>query len=309
MPNVLDPAPMRALARRAARKIADGRIAERFERLAFRRLLEEPRNFRPARGDEIEFGPDWARAAWARGETISVFNPNRAIANRLHVVARRLAHTCEVAHGLTADYPICAAHISAARRFLDKFDRVSFDAAAIKALHYSRLRAECEANRDATEVCPPKTIPATMGRFWERVPSVAKLQSAGREFHNCLAASSRASSYAAMLRRGIAQFWVLRDRDGAGLVVAMASLLKEAEFIEVKGPRNARINLDHPDLALLGAAIGASAHTQPPSPPPQLPPPVASAMALPRSRSAEIELIQARLRLVSLLRTPLRRRA
>ena len=255
-------------------------------------------------------GPDWARAAHARGETVSVFKPNRALANRLHVVARRLAHTCEVAHGLTADYPICAAHISAAQRFLDKFDRVSFDTAAIKALHYSRLRAEWEANLDAVEVCPPRTIPATMDRVWERVPSVSKLQSTGREFHNCLAASSRASSYAAMLRRGIAQFWVLRAPDGAGLVVAMASLLKEAEFIEVKGPRNSRVNLDHPDLVLLGAAIGVAARTPPPpSPPPPLLPPCASAMALPNSRSVEIDLIQARLLLVRLLRTPLRRRA
>lgn len=309
MPNVLDAAPLRALARRAARKIADRRISERFERLAFRRLLDEPRNFRPARDDEIALGPDWARAAHARGETVSVFKPNRALANRLHVVARRLAHTCEVAHGLTADYPICAAHISAAQRFLDKFDRVSFDTAAIKALHYSRLRAEWEANQDAVEVCPQQTIAATMGRSWERVPSVARLQATGREFHNCLAASSRASSYAAMLRRGIAQFWVLRGPDGAGLVVAMASLLKDAEFIEVKGPRNARINLGHPDLALLGAAIGVAAR---PPPPPTPPPPLPQFISAPtRSalRGAEIDLIQARLRLVSLLRTPLRRRA
>lgn len=311
MPNVLDAAPMRALARRAARKIADGAVAERFERLAFRRLLDEPRNFRPARGDEIAMGPDWARAAHARGETISVFHPNRAAANRLHTVARRLAHTCEIALGPTADYPICAAHISAARRFLNKFDRVSFDTAAVKALHYSRLRAEWEANRDAVEVCPPQTIPATVGRYWERAPSVARLRATGREFHNCLAAVGRpTSSYAAMLRHGIVQFWVLHAPDGSGLVVAMASLLEEVEFIEVKGPRNSRINLDHPDLALLGAAIGIAARASPPPlPPPSLPPPHTRAIALPSTRSAEIELIQARLRLVRLLRTPLRRRA
>ena len=304
MPNVLDAAPMRALARRAARKIADRRIAERFEELAFRRLLDEPRNFRLARSDEIESGPDWARAAYARGDTISVFKPHRAFANRLHVVARRLAHTCEVAHGLTADYPICAAHISAARRFLEKFDRVSFDAAAVKALHYSRLRAEWEANQDAVEVCPPRTVAATMGRTWERIPSVARLQAAGREFHNCLADAGRSSSYTAMLRRGLAQFWVLRAPDGAGLVVAMASLLKEPEFIEVKGPRNSRVNVDHPDLVLLGRAIGVQPRA--PSPPPPFPPP---AMALPAPRDIELELANARFGLLRLLRTPLRRRA
>lgn len=312
MPNVLDREPMRALARRASGKITDEKIAQRFERLAFRHLLEDPRNFRPARQDEIEAAPDWARAALARGEDICVFQLNRSAANRVHTVARRLAHTCEIAHATLADNQGYAAEFCAARRFLAKFDRVCFDAAAVKALYYSRLRGALCANQDATEVCERQTLPASMGRSWERVVSVAQLRKTGREFHNCLAQAVRSSSYAAMLRGGIAQFWVLRGSDGAGLAVAMASLLRMAEFHEVKGPRNARINLDHPDLVLLGRAIGIGRYNPRPRPPPPPTPPPTSAAALTRPAprgGSEIDLMRERLRLLHLLRAPLRRQA
>src|SRR5215470_17167830 len=82
MPNVLDAEPMRAFAGRVGGKIADEQIATRYQRMAFDRLLEDPRNFRPARPEELQTAPDWVGKALARGEQISVFRVNRSAAAR-----------------------------------------------------------------------------------------------------------------------------------------------------------------------------------------------------------------------------------
>ena len=57
MPNVLDAEPMRAFARRAAGKIADKKIRERYEKMVFDRLMADSRNFRPALQAEIDEAP------------------------------------------------------------------------------------------------------------------------------------------------------------------------------------------------------------------------------------------------------------
>ena len=76
MPNVLDAEPMHAFTRRVARLIRAPAIAERFQRLVFARLLDDPRHFRPASDAEIAVGPGWARAAHARGNEVSLFKPH-----------------------------------------------------------------------------------------------------------------------------------------------------------------------------------------------------------------------------------------
>lgn len=307
MPNVLDAEPIRAFARHAAKPITDENVAARFARLAFERLLGDPRNFRPASPAELALGPAWALQARARGDEISIFKLNRAAAARLRTIARRLAETCKVAAADTAARPRDLAAIAAARVFLNKFDRANFDIAARKALFFSRVLAGWELERDAEPVCPAQEIKATKGGVWARLRSVAELRAVGGEFHNCLARVTRVSSYASMLRRGLAQFWVLRDRDGAGLIVAMAPTPKEMGFSEVKGPRNAAVNREHPDLLILADALGMRP-LDPPLPP-TLPP---STISLARTflySAEETELAQTRLRLLLELSSPRRRRA
>jgi hypothetical protein len=257
MPNVIDIQPMQAMTRKIAAALKKNElIAARFQKLAFDWLLRAPGNFRPALASEILNGPLWAHAVYAQGEIVSVFQPLRNASLRLRTVARRLADTCEIAEGPLSGDPSHDAPVLEARRFLAKFDRVNFDTAARKALRFSRLYEQMQADRDAAELCPPQTVAASEGAFWERLTSIAGVRKVGREFNNCLASSTRSSSYVALLRRGAAQFWVLRDIDGAGLIVAMATTGKDPCFSEVKGPRNVSVNRDHPDLCLLAAALG-----------------------------------------------------
>lgn len=271
MPNVLDIEPMRAFVRRISAAITIAKVAARFERLALDRLRHDPRNFRPARPSELAAGPCWVDAALARGEEISVFAPHRGVAARLRTVARRLADTCEIAATDLHKRSKNAASIGEARAFLDKIERVNFDIAARKSLRFSRLHLSALAERDHEPVCPAGEIPATAGRTWRRVTSLAALRAVGREFRNCLARTARSGgSYGDVLLHGEAQFWVLREADAAGLIVAMASVHSPQRFTEVRGPGNARISPEDPDIVCLSEALGMRP-CDPPPPPPSAP--------------------------------------
>jgi hypothetical protein len=268
MPNVLDIDPLRALAKRASARIGDQTIAKRYERLAIDRLLKNPLCFRPARERDLAAAPAWAQAAHARGEIVSVYRPNSGMAARLHTVARRIVDTYRLAAMDQDAKPDQADTIKDARRFLAKFGHMNFNAVARKALGFSQALASWEGDLDATEVCPAQSIVLLGGRIWHRVTSVAELRAIGREFSNCLTRTSRLAGYGAMLARGHAQFWVLRDVHGQGLIIACANAPLATQFIEVKGPRNTPVHPDHADLARLGIAIGV--RPTPPTPP--LPP-------------------------------------
>ncbi len=259
MVNVLDVEPVRAMAHRAAAVLEDQAIAARFQKLAFEHLLADPRNFRAGLTVEIESGPDWARAASLRGEEISVFAPPRGALVRLRAKAQRLANTCALA-GCEASGELLRYKgvIAEARRFLAKFDRTNLAVACRRALQFSRALEQWQADRDSAEFYPAQTIAATEGRSWFNAPSIAALRQIGREFRNCLATSARSSSYVALLRRGRAQIWVLRDAEAAGLIVVLAPTEKGGSLNEVKGPRNVAVSPEHPDLLLLADALGLS---------------------------------------------------
>jgi hypothetical protein len=272
MPNVLDAEPMRALARRAASKIKAPRVAARFAQLAFARLLADPNNFRPATPEDLRCAPDWVGNALSRGEEISVFRPNRAASARLHTVARRLAETCALTETDPGACPEDARSIEAARRFLDSIERSSFEVTARKALYYSRIELDRRDSRSREPLCPAQEHPATQGRTWRRITSFAELRAVGREFRNCLAKASSSGAYGAALRTGSGQFWVLRQDNGAGMIVAMAAVAARAHFLEVRGPNNAIIPADNADLARLAAALGMTSPEKPQPPTVPTPP-------------------------------------
>ena len=98
--------------------------------------------------------------------------------------------------------------------------------------------------------------PECPGRTWHRIVSLAELWQVGREFHNCLARTSRyIGAYGRRLRDGDAQFWVLRDQTGRGLIVVMVCML-EKRMSEARLPRNGGVHPDDPDLVRLGEAKG-----------------------------------------------------
>src|SRR5690606_614224 len=97
------------------------------------------------------------------------------------------------------------------------------------------------------------------------------------EFNNCLARTTRDSAYGSQLKRGAAQFWVLRDMQGKGLIVAMAPAPLATHFLEVKGPNNTPVRADDADLLQLGTLIGVRPRA--PEPPPRPPTPSASLAA------------------------------
>ncbi|MEQ1618279.1 MAG: hypothetical protein ABL883_08045 [Terricaulis sp.] len=261
MPNVLDVAPVRMFAARAAALIPNPSVAERYEKLTFARMLADERNFRAATLWDMKRAPSWAQDAHARGELLSVFRLHPGAAGRVRTIARRIARACSLAALDPVQFETHLAAIAAAGVFLDKFARADFDTASRKALILSRLYAIVED--DLVCETPAVEVPGTDGRLWRRVRSVSELRQTGREFHNCLARTPRHASYGAMITRNTAQFWVLRDAAGLGLVIALARLSDPARFTEVRGPRNAPVAHDNQDLALLASALGIA----PPSPP------------------------------------------
>ncbi|MEZ5959394.1 MAG: hypothetical protein R3C30_03065 [Hyphomonadaceae bacterium] len=277
MPNVIDINPLRALAKRASERIGDRAVAQRFEKIAFDRMLKDPRNFRPARKHDLDNAPEWAREAKANGEELSVYRANGALAARLHTVARRIGDACVVAMTAESKRPDDAAAIREAREFIAKFGRVNFDTAARKAIAFSRVLACWKEQDDALSVCDAQSLVLLGGRIWHRVTSVTELRRIGIEFHNCLARTTRESAYGSQLARGAAQFWVLRDLRGSGLIVAMAPAPLATHFLEVKGMNNVPIRSDDEDLLQLGVLLGV----RPRTPEPPLPPsPAAAASAL-----------------------------
>ena len=94
-----------------------------------------------------------------------------------------------------------------------------------------------------------------------------------------LARTTRDSAYGNQLARGTAQFWVLRDMAGDGLIVAMAPAPLATHFLEVKGPNNVAIRSDNSDLMQLGVLIGVRPRTPEPPPPPSGPLSLAATMA------------------------------
>ena len=265
MPNVLDITPLNALTMRASRRINDAAIAKRYQKLAADRVLRNPRSFRPATPPELSVAPAWVKTAIERGETISVFRSNAAMAARLYTVARLINDAVRIAAMDSANEPERATTIEDARRFLATFARANFDDAARKATALARALASWEGNADTTQVCEDQSLVLLNGRIWRRVTSIAALRKVGREFANCLARTSRTSNYGAMLARGTAQFWVLRDLEGVGHIVACAPAPLAMRFTEVKGRRNAPVSPEHPDLVQLGIVLGV--RPSPPLPP------------------------------------------
>jgi hypothetical protein len=260
MPNVLNEATLRAFAQRVALKIPDERVRARFACLAFRRLHSEARNFRPATGADIECGPEWARAAAARGDQLVVFAVNRGAAQILHNLARRLAVTCklaEVAHG----GPGVVAAAAQARSFLARFDRVSFDFAALRGRQFAHIVSALADSRDAEPLCAPAALPATHGRCWRRVVSLSELRAIGHEFRNCLARLEADSTYASLFVQERVQYWLLRGPKGDGRMLAMVGLEGPARFMDVRGRRNAPVRPRNPDLACLASALFLPAWT------------------------------------------------
>ena len=264
MTNVLDAEPARAFARRAGAKIEDERVRARFERLAFERLLQDSRNFRPATDAELSAAPLWAQYVAARGEPIAAFKLNRSISVRMHNIARRLAATCAFAGADPARHRHVAHVIADARAFLAKIDRANFEVIARKAQRFAHAHARLDEDGDFDQVCPPGLAPSFGGRSWRRVTSVAELRAIGRRFHNCLARPRNGAHHAAMLRMGLRQYWLLRDSEGVGCVLAMADAPEATHFIEVRGPRNTQARGYAADLARLAKAIGMPPEDPPP---------------------------------------------
>ena len=277
--NVIDVNPLRALAKRASDRIPNRELAQRFEKIAFDRLVKDARNFRAARQSDIDIAPAWAREAHARGEELSVYRSNGALAARVHTVARRIAEAHDVAQTEITKRPDDAAAIAEAVEFIAKFSRMNFDTAARKALTFSRVYQNWKDQDDALSVCDAQSLVLLGGRIWHRITSVIDLRKVGGEFRNCLARTTRDSAYGSQLARGSAQFWVLRDMQGAGLIVAMAPAPLATHFLEVKGPNNVAIRSDNAELAQLGVLIGVRPRTPEPQPPPSGPASLAATLA------------------------------
>lgn len=263
MHNVLDAEPVRQAARRVAKKVQVEKVARRLEKVAFERLLADPNNFRLADDAELDAAPAWARRAEKRGEQLYVCALSRGAILAMHRVARELSLTCALAAMAPAPTAEDGRLIEAAREFLHKIDRAGFDLIARKARmfagQYERLAAV------AHPLCEPGQVGATEHRTWRRITTLAELRTLGRELTNCLARTTETSAYGGKLKNGQAQFWALRDQRGVALMAAMAPVGEAHDFSEVKGPRNAPVSRNNPDLKCLAKAILSNGDVPPAS--------------------------------------------
>lgn len=261
--NILDAAPIDAMARRMAAKIPLEGPAARIARLIFEYLSADLRNFRNATAVELLTAEPWARREIAAGRPVLVFASNRASAARVRRFAEAVRDTCAEVDHLTALEPITPREEElkrAAADFIAKLDRASFETIELKARMFARgYTRRQEDKRAARRLCADEEVFSSPGRVWRRITSVADLWGVGKEFGNCLTRASRhGGGFSRRMTEGDAQFWVLRDQNGKGLMVVMIYML-ERRIAEARGPRNAPVFADDPDLAALARAKGFKA--------------------------------------------------
>jgi hypothetical protein len=220
-------------------------------------LFNDVRNFRPAKPNELANGGDWIYRALIEGAEISVFAPSATLKRQLARVARNLADACAEAEEFSTRAPREPSHAAAVREFIAKIERVSFAIVAIKARRFAAARrVRIKDAEFSTKLCAPAIVFASSNRQWRRLISVGEMRSAGREFHNCLAqANVHGRIYGERMQQGRVEFWVLRKACGEGLMIAVADVVEKI-IGDVRGPCNAPIPSDDPDLMCLIRARG-----------------------------------------------------
>ncbi|GAN00270.1 hypothetical protein U91I_03935 [alpha proteobacterium U9-1i] len=261
--EVVDIAPVAECARRLADKIAcNPAVAAHYQKRAHQQLLADPRNFRSAAPEDLEAAPAWAKDKAESGAPLHVFAPSRASLARLRRVARQLQETCAEAIYLDA---LPRAQLSSrdaeildmAQEFIAKIQRPDFAALEAKSKYFALERkARMDFARAHDPICEKEHVYAGPSRRWHRIRSVAEMWAVGEEFNNCMArTSSQAPGFARDLRNGAAHFFVLRNRAKRGLMVAVGYPAR-AQIDDIRGPDNAHVASDDPNLTMLCAARG-----------------------------------------------------
>ncbi len=255
--NFVDVSPISAYARRVASRIPLAPARERFMRVSFEVLHDDPRNARPIEALELAHAPDWALREHLCGRAIHVFEPHPEAVGPMKYVARALKDTCaEIEHYASMPRKMLTARDRViwllAKEFVTKISRMSFEAIAEKASYFREERLRRLARLRVDEVLfDREEVFTAPGRSWRRIVSIGELAALGRELSNCLAESSRQhSNYARRLRSDKARFWVLRDHAGAALLAVMIDTVT-GRIREARGPRNAHVRHDDGDIAVL----------------------------------------------------------
>lgn len=283
MLEVIDPSPISALARKIAGRISHGGARKRMEILIFRALKQDVRCLRALDAEELEQAPDWARAKAEAGVTVYEFAPARAVVRKLQGLARGIEAAFQeliqldgaAAASLDED---ALRHRELLHAFFDKIGKASQETLEQKSRAFTAARAaRAELARANERLCPDEEIFSAPGRTWRRLTTEGQLRQAGRALHNCMARKNTHSlKYVEELRGGHAHFFVLYDHKGAALM-AVRALPNEMRIAEAKGPFNAKIISDDPDLTILAQARGW-----------RTPPPLPSLAALSRPASPAV---------------------
>lgn len=259
--EVVDIAPVAECARRLADAIVSNpAVAAHFQKRAHQQLLLDPRNFRTAEDADLTGAPTWVWRKLAAGEPVFAFAPSRASLARLRRVARQLEATCAEAIFLDGQpretlSPRSIDILEMALEFIAKIKRPNFAAMEEKSRYFALERKERLAFARAHEpICREDAIYVTSTHAWRRIRSVSEMWDVGAEFHNCMArSSSQAAGFGRDLRNGAAHFFVLRNRAGRGLLVAVA-YPSRGQIDDVRGPHNAHVAPDDTALLMLCAA-------------------------------------------------------
>src|SRR5690349_22880521 len=186
--NILDQAPIDALARKMAEKIPHTAVAARFARLAFEQLRDNPSNFRPATALEIKRAKSWAKEKIDAGQEVVTFVASRGHAARLRRTAQALADTCAEASFILdpAGQPPSSRDMwlrASATEFIAKIDRANFEVMDGKARLFSLERKNRLSEQlTALQLYDREEVFSCPGRVWHRIVSLSELWQVGREF-------------------------------------------------------------------------------------------------------------------------------
>jgi hypothetical protein len=252
MNNYLSVAPAKQEAERLLHAVSNPALHARLAALFEAALVQDPRNARHATTKDLSNAPEWALGARAEGRPVHVF---RASPRATAPLARAAARACLLTDAvLEARDPLVRA---AAQELVRKCARMTLCDILARLDRLAELCAKAEARAIATAALCEGGAVRTPGACWTRLTSLADLNRAGRELHNCWTNQASDGVYARLLVDG--QVWILHDKEG----VARAGLaVRRQSVVELRGPRNAHFNPFCWDVVALMSAQNLVLHIQ-----------------------------------------------
>lgn len=236
---------------------ANETLRSRLARIISRQWRREAENFVALSDAEVDAGAPWMARARAEGRPPMLFTLDPASEARMRQFLARVREGLAAAEA--PEPPSMGLEFALrerAMRFQEAVYHLEVEDLDLMAHAIVRLRASVARTRRLTAerhlpIHPPEHVPARGGCAWRIVETIGMLGEAGAALNVCTAFHrAEHAGYASMLREREAVFWVLTDKDGNAIALAMF-LLPGGILREIKGAKNAPFDLKAPALGAL----------------------------------------------------------